>query len=83
MVEVPTITVDELMSGGPPVSLVKIDVEGAEDKVLAGMTRILAEDRPIIFTEALTFESDHLPRVTRILLRRGIPLLAHFEGWHC
>jgi FkbM family methyltransferase len=64
---VPAITIDRVMSGHPAVDLVKIDVEGAEDKVLAGMTSALEHDRPIIFTEALTFESDHLPRVTQLL----------------
>lgn len=34
-----------------PVDLVKIDVEGFEDHVLAGMTRILESDRPVILCE--------------------------------
>ena len=71
LVEVPMVTVDELMPPYPPVDLVKLDVEGAEDKVLGGMTRIIREDRPVIFTEALTFESDHLERVTCILSKAG------------
>lgn len=34
-----------------PVDLVKIDVEGFEDQVLLGMTRILGGDRPVIVCE--------------------------------
>lgn len=69
--EVAMVTVDEVMNGRPPVDLVKIDVEGAEDQVLAGMTRILREDRPVIFTEALAFESEHIGRVSTILSAAG------------
>lgn len=71
LIDVPTVTVDNLITDGPPVDLVKIDVEGAEDKVLGGMTRMLQEDRPLILTEALTFQSDHLGRVTHILRQHG------------
>jgi FkbM family methyltransferase len=38
-------------SGLPPPALVKIDVEGADLGVLAGMTRLLREHRPIVFLE--------------------------------
>jgi hypothetical protein len=33
------------------VSLIKIDVQGAEMRVLAGATAILARDRPALFVE--------------------------------
>jgi FkbM family methyltransferase len=46
---VPVFTLDELTDG--PVDLIKIDVEGAEHRVFTGARRILAEQRPIIFTE--------------------------------
>lgn len=39
-----------------PVSLIKIDVEGMEDKVLTGAARILREFRPILFIESHTRE---------------------------
>jgi FkbM family methyltransferase len=35
------------------VDLIKIDVESAEQAVLAGMQRILSRDRPVIFLEVL------------------------------
>ncbi|HEY6472752.1 MAG TPA: FkbM family methyltransferase [Acidimicrobiales bacterium] len=48
-VVVPTFRLDDLVEG--PVGLLKMDVEGAEGRVVAGATRIIEEDRPIITTE--------------------------------
>ena len=46
------LTLDEITKGSPrPVSLVKIDVQGAEKMVLAGAGRLLAADRPALFIE--------------------------------
>jgi len=52
-VTVPTTTVDtEWQSRGrPPVSVLKVDVEGAELGVLAGARACLAECRPVVLTE--------------------------------
>ena len=48
-VDVPAVTLDgtEL----PPVAFVKIDAEGHDPDVLAGARRLLARDRPLIYTE--------------------------------
>ncbi len=48
-VEVPTVALDDL--AGPQPALIKIDVEGAELDVVAGMTRLLREARPIVVCE--------------------------------
>jgi len=48
-VEVRTVALDDL--DGPPPTLVKIDVEGAELAVIAGMARLLREARPIVVCE--------------------------------
>ncbi len=52
---VPTtaVTLDGFLTenGGPVVSLVKIDVQGAEMRVLRGATQILARCRPALFIE--------------------------------
>jgi FkbM family methyltransferase len=48
-VAVATVALDDL--DAPPPALVKIDVEGAELEVLAGMTRLLREQRPIVVCE--------------------------------
>lgn len=52
-VEVAAVTIDELLEerGWPTVSLIKIDVQGAEERVLRGATRTLRELRPAIFIE--------------------------------
>lgn len=42
---------DEILSEFSPVTLVKIDVEGFEDRVLRGMRRIIARDRPVVVFE--------------------------------
>lgn len=53
-VEVETVTLDAciLQKPGPPVGLVKLDIEGAELKALRGATQILQRDRPILVLEA-------------------------------
>jgi FkbM family methyltransferase len=48
---VPAACLDDYFEGGPALNVVKIDVEGAESQVLAGMTRILKEVRPALFIE--------------------------------
>jgi FkbM family methyltransferase len=46
---VPTFRLDDLVDG--PVGFLKMDVEGAEGRVVQGATRIIESDRPIITTE--------------------------------
>jgi FkbM family methyltransferase len=45
------ITVDSLLDSLPAVSFVKIDVEGAEFNVLAGMQQLIARDHPVLAIE--------------------------------
>lgn len=46
---VPTFPLDDLVDG--PVGFLKMDVEGAEGRVVQGARRILERDRPIVTTE--------------------------------
>jgi len=46
---VPTFRLDDLVQG--PVGFVKMDVEGAEGRVVRGATQIIERDRPIVTTE--------------------------------
>ena len=48
-VDVPAVTLDDAEL--PPVAFIKIDAEGHEPDVLAGARRLLARDRPLIYTE--------------------------------
>lgn len=49
--QVRAVTLDRALSGVPRVDIVKIDVEGAEARVLRGMRGILERDHPEIFVE--------------------------------
>lgn len=69
---VPTFALDDLVEG--PVDFLKIDVEGAEGRVVAGAQRILETSRPVIATE-LSLEM--LPRVSGI---SGEEYLEGFEA---
>jgi FkbM family methyltransferase len=48
---VAAITLDALAPAGARVSLIKIDVQGAEPRVLAGARTLLSRDRPALFVE--------------------------------
>src|SRR5262249_32983042 len=52
-ITVPAVTVDDLVAeaGAKSVSLIKIDVQGAEMLVLEGATRTLEQMRPALFVE--------------------------------
>jgi FkbM family methyltransferase len=69
---VPTFALDDLVEG--PVDFLKIDVEGAEGRVVAGARRILETSRPVVATE-LSLEM--LPRVSGI---SGEEYLGGFEA---
>jgi FkbM family methyltransferase len=69
---VPTFALDDLVEG--PVDFLKIDVEGAEGRVVAGAQRLLETSRPVVATE-LSLEM--LPRVSGI---SGKEYLGGFEA---
>lgn len=54
---VPAVSLDRWFDAGQRVDLVKIDVEGAESQVLAGMARILEQHRPTLVIELHSLEN--------------------------
>ena len=71
-VVVPTFRLDDIVEG--PVGFLKMDVEGAEGRVVGGATQLIERDRPIITTE-----------LTRDMLRQVsatsvADYLGYFEG---
>ncbi len=71
VVRVPSVTVDKVWEelGRPRVSVVKVDVEGAEVEVLSGARSVIEACMPAILIEANTIE--HLGRLTDWLGRYG------------
>jgi len=70
-IEVSTVTLDGYFEDEPPAVL-KIDAEGAEAKVLRGMTRILTEHRPALIIE---FHSDGGTDAVGVLRAHGYDLV--------
>ncbi|MDE7196640.1 MAG: FkbM family methyltransferase, partial [Helicobacter sp.] len=50
-----------------PIKMIKIDVEGMEDKVLRGAQNLIEKNRPILYLEAQRFEE--FKRIDRILFK--------------
>ena len=71
-VVVPTFRLDELVY--ERVDFLKMDVEGAEGRVVRGATRIIERDRPIVTTE---LKDEMLTRVSGVSVR---DYLGYFEG---
>jgi len=71
-VVVPTFRLDDVVDG--PVGFLKMDVEGAEMRVVKGATRIIEGDRPIITTE---LKDEMLQRVSGTSVAE---YLGYFEG---
>jgi len=55
---------------GQRVSLIKIDVEGAEGPVLAGLEQTLHRDRPVLLVETTAIQQDRCPLRT-VAIRHG------------
>lgn len=51
-------TLDDIAFDGPPVGVIKIDVEGAEGAVILGAARIIERDRPAMMFESGSPKND-------------------------
>ena len=49
--EVPGMRLDQLAATVPRIDLVKIDAEGAEQEIIAGMSNLLRRDKPVLLLE--------------------------------
>lgn len=76
--EVPTVSLDAAFPEPPGPDLVKIDVERAEDRVLAGMQVILERDRPVLIVECVPGGPNE--RVGASLAERGYRFYELREG---
>jgi len=63
-----TVTLD---SFGEPVGLIKMDVEGMEDRALGGARRTVAQHRPVCFVELTKTDSDFVQAYFREQAYRG------------
>lgn len=63
-VEVAMISLDMLLDGRHPPDVIKIDVEGFENEVLAGSTRLICEIRPTMIVELHSWADNSLTRST-------------------
>jgi FkbM family methyltransferase len=73
-----TVSLDWLAERRRPPAVVKIDVEGAEQAVLAGAENVLARHRPKILVEVYERNAD---AVTARLTRHGYALHDFAGGW--
>jgi FkbM family methyltransferase len=71
VLEVPSVSLDGWFAPGTPLHFVKIDVEGAEGLVLAGMERLLREEHPVL---AIEFHDDEGWESRHTLLDAGYTL---------
>ncbi|MGZ6344117.1 MAG: FkbM family methyltransferase [Candidatus Limnocylindrales bacterium] len=83
-VAVPQVRLDTLWEGAgrPSVSLLKIDVEGAEEAVLRGAGRLLSAQAPAIVVEAN--DAEHMRSLSSQLERHGYRQapVAGFQPWN-
>ncbi|HEV2034894.1 MAG TPA: FkbM family methyltransferase [Candidatus Dormibacteraeota bacterium] len=69
-ITVAAITLDSFVyeEGNPAPSFIKIDVEGAEARVLSGATQVLRKAAPVVIAEVWR---SHWPEVAQIMLSHG------------
>jgi hypothetical protein len=57
IIQVPTVTIDEICRGERKVDFIKIDAEGGEYRIFRGMQEVIRRDRPMIILE---FNADRI-----------------------
>jgi FkbM family methyltransferase len=69
-IAVKAVTLDSFVyvDGNPPPSFIKVDVEGAEERVLRGATRVLRQASPVVIAEV---RRSHWAEVARMMRSHG------------
>jgi FkbM family methyltransferase len=80
MVEVRTVTLDEFVygAGNPAPDVIKIDVEGAEARLIVGATRVIEQAAPMILCELHGIDPGR--RILEFLMERGYEIRAVENG---
>lgn len=80
-VEVDCIPMDELFAS-TPVTMIKMDIEGAEYDALIGGSKVIQRDRPILAVCVYHLQSDlwRLPLLARKMLPQHKLYLRPYEG---
>ena len=77
----PTLTLDSFCSSAQVTpDFIKIDVEGAEGRVVAGMTQLLAEARPLVYVELHAWPGAPVGENAANILRCVLP--HHYGMYH-
>jgi FkbM family methyltransferase len=76
-IEVPAVCLDDYFRSCYKLDVVKIDVEGAEDMVIRGMTRVLAALRPFVLVE---FHNDEGWSSGKSMCENGYSIFALYHG---
>lgn len=84
-VRVPVETLDAVAEKGPPPDVLKLDVEGATPRVLAGARETLVESEPTLYIETHDegFESDPVAETEQLLDELGYRSQKHDGYWRC
>ena len=64
---VPALSLDSMLDLLPSPNVIKIDVEGAEERVLQGATKLLTSLRPLLFVEVASEHADVVGRFLRTM----------------
>lgn len=74
-----TVTLDgDMIYYGKRVNVIKIDVEGTEDRVLRGAAKLLERDRPELIVELLNYEA--VQKVLKVIAHANYQLVAVLDG---
>jgi len=75
-----SVTLDDYFAAGDKLSFLKIDVEGAESRLLKGCKRILQEQKPLKIAICTYHKADDEKELNEILIQNGFET-SHSDGF--